>query len=338
MSDRDRHDRRRSGFTLIELLTVIAILGVLLALLLPAVQRAREAARRIQCASNLKQIALATHGYAGVWGALPIGMPLQFDVGISSVRTNHSLFIAMLPQLEQSPVFSALNFDVNIRDVVNRTVMTHSLSVLWCPSDPSIVKSTLLSEGMTARVSLSSYAGNSGIWQLWGMQDPVPQTRMNGLFQMVGSICPAQVTDGFSNTFLIGERDHGLLDPTWASWWHWWTTGNYGDTLFCAAWPMNPGPRAADGYARRYDVRDSAYIAGASSRHPGGCHFAFADGSVRFLRETIDTWPYDPATGLPLGLDPGKDEPFQLPADIRPGVYQALATRSGGEILSAESY
>src|SRR6188508_669090 len=117
------HHRPRSGFTLIELLVVIAIIAVLIGLLLPAVQAAREAARRAQCVNNLKQIALAAHNYLGALGALPQGMTFVKDArSPTGVFTSHSLFVPLMQYMEQQPLFDAANFDVNIFTAANATV------------------------------------------------------------------------------------------------------------------------------------------------------------------------------------------------------------------------
>jgi prepilin-type processing-associated H-X9-DG protein len=159
---------------------------------------------------------------------------------------------------------------------------------------------------------------------------------MNGLFHIRSAVTLAAITDGTSNTLLLGERAHSFLSNDSSLWWHWWTSGNYGDTMFCTLWPMNPFRRTSDIYGDSGDARTSAYISGASSLHPGGCNFAFADGSVRFLKDTINTWPYDQTTGLPVGLTFDPDGPYKVAPGTRPGVYQALSTRSGGEIVSAD--
>src|SRR5262245_13111427 len=110
------------GFTLIELLVVIAIIGVLIGLLLPAVQQAREAARRAQCVNNLKQIALGMHNYIDAQSVLPMGMPFRRRMFIDETWNNHSVFVALLLYLEQQPLYNAVNFDVNVACPPNRTI------------------------------------------------------------------------------------------------------------------------------------------------------------------------------------------------------------------------
>jgi prepilin-type N-terminal cleavage/methylation domain-containing protein len=134
------HRRRSSrGFTLIEILVVIAIIGVLVALLLPAVQAAREAGRRMQCANNLKQLALAAHNYVSAHGVLPQGtaahdLTAHADWG---AQPSHGAFVALSQYLEQGPIYNAINFDLSIFDIPNTTVHAVGLATLWCPSDPT---------------------------------------------------------------------------------------------------------------------------------------------------------------------------------------------------------
>jgi prepilin-type N-terminal cleavage/methylation domain-containing protein len=135
-----RNDHHR-GFTLIELLVVIAIIGILIALLLPAVQSAREAARRAHCTNNLKQLALAAHGYSDAHGVFPLGsfkQPPPVDPCRGSHE--HGVLIALLPFLEQRPLFGAFNSSVHYETAPNSTIMGAGLSVLWCPSDPLVAR------------------------------------------------------------------------------------------------------------------------------------------------------------------------------------------------------
>src|SRR5262249_20259921 len=132
----------RHGFTLIEVLVVIAMIGALVALLLPAVQAAREAARRIQCTNNLKQLALAAANSTDVNGCYPMGTTLNggffFLSGLwGGYIIPSGVFPALLPQIDQAPLFSAMNFDVHFLDPANSTVRRTGINLLWCPSDPT---------------------------------------------------------------------------------------------------------------------------------------------------------------------------------------------------------
>jgi prepilin-type N-terminal cleavage/methylation domain-containing protein/prepilin-type processing-associated H-X9-DG protein len=348
MTQRKPRRQPHRGFTLIEVLVVIAIICALVALLLPAVQSAREASRRAQCVNNLKQIALAMQNYVETSGTLPQGVSLQVDAhnpgGTTwdQMATNHSIFVAALPFLEQKPLFDAINFSVNMANVQNVTFHSVAVGSLMCPSDYGVLaKKTLPNPSFMdlgpAIMHYTSYAGNAGLWMVYPDQDPT-QRSMNGLFHVGSAIRFADIIDGTSNTFLLSERAHSLLDEESALWWHWWTSGNYGDTIFCTLWPMNSFSRTSDVYGTGGDARSAAYISGASSMHPGGCNFAIADGSVRFLKDSIRTWPYDQTTGLPIGVSFDPNGPYKVKSNTTPGVYQALSTRDGGEIVSADAY
>jgi prepilin-type N-terminal cleavage/methylation domain-containing protein/prepilin-type processing-associated H-X9-DG protein len=338
----------RRGFTLIELLVVIAIIGALIALLLPAVQAAREASRRIQCTNNLKQIALAAQNYMSAVGTLPQGMPFQVDANnpggtaFGQVLISHSIFVSLLPQLEQQPLFNLVNFQVDIFNAPNFTVSATGVSGLWCPSDFKAAEPGTLPDGGqldpgVTTMRYTSYAGNSGTWVLWYQQDFPPQSRMNGLFYLRSAVTFASITDGTSNTFAFSERAHSMLDADSALWWNWWSSGNYGDTMFCTLFPLNPFRKVLGGDPTG-DGREAPFIISASSMHPGGANFAFMDGSVRFIKETVDSWAQDPATGLPRGLAFDAAGPYKETGVVRRGVYQALSTRNGGEVVDAASY
>jgi prepilin-type N-terminal cleavage/methylation domain-containing protein/prepilin-type processing-associated H-X9-DG protein len=345
--------RTQGGFTLIELLVVIAIIAVLIGLLLPAVQSAREAARRAQCINNLKQLALAAHNYHDVYGTLPIGSPRMYDPILAPfqytipptngpiVGETQSVFVSMLAQLDQQPLFNAVNFSRSIYARPNNTIFATGVSTLWCPSDASVFGSAFTgvdSDYSPPLVKFTSYVGCTGMWfpEILQHYDNTTalKAQINGVFNYDTSYSLAAITDGSSQTILFGETAHGLLSADDQTWWHWWADAVTGDTLFWTLYPLNPHrkiPNISDEYSE-------AYISSASSFHPGGANFALADGSVRFLKDSINTWPFDPASGFPLGVSKTGGGVYVIGPKTQIGVYQALSTRNGGEVVSADSY
>jgi prepilin-type N-terminal cleavage/methylation domain-containing protein/prepilin-type processing-associated H-X9-DG protein len=349
------------GFTLIELLVVISIIAVLIALLLPAVQAAREAARRAQCSNNLKQLGLAAHNYVDSNGTFPMGYPLYvFPLrDPTEYSNNHSPFVALLPQMDQQPLFNAVNFPANIGDEANATIQATALNTLWCPSDPRVSQTDTMegwgngSPPMT--VTHSSYAGCSGFW--FHATEQINTTpslatlvaQDNGVFRVNSVSTMAAIGDGTSNTFLFGERALSTLNTANALHWHWWWNGYYGETLFWTMSPLNPAGKIRDNQSADPDPSphssflQDAYICSASSRHPGGANFAMADGSARFIKDSINSWAIDPVTGIPRGLTDGNGQfdgttLYTLAPGTQPGVYQALSSRNGSEVTSADSY
>ncbi len=340
---------RQGGFTLIELLVVISIVGVLVGLLLPAVQSAREAARRLQCTNNLKQITLATLNYESVWATLPRdGFLQQVSAGSGYFDSagypyiSGGVFVLLGPYLDQKPLYDAMNFDVNIFTAINATISATGLSVLWCPSDPGVSNSHTLPDGCfydpgPFTVNYSSYAGNCGTWNLgW---TPQYNGQLNGLFLKEAAVPIALVTDGTSHTMAFGGKAQAILPPADQLCWHWWPSGYVPDTQFLTLYPMNPQRAMAD--IPDFAGNDS-YLSAASTQHPGGCHFAFLDGSVHFLKETIDCWRIDPATGYPPGISIDPAPHWGGILHVAPGtrfpVSQALSTRNGGGVIVAGSY
>ena len=334
---------RRRGFTLIELLVVIAIIGVLVSLLLPAAQAAREAARRLHCVNNLKQLGLACHNYAETLGAFPIGSPIMVDPNpnLNFPVESQSIFVSILGQIEQSSLYNSVNFSRCIYAQANYTIYATGLSSLWCPSDATVNKPTqhtLLEPPASTLVHYSSYAACTGTWypELLAYQDLSNQARidqLNGVFTYNRSIPIAALTDGTSQTILLGERAHGILDPSDRDLWHWWADSSTSDTTFWTLYAINPQRKIGN-----VDVDfSSSYLASASSYHAGGANFAFADGSVRFLKDTIDSWPLDRATGKPIGVVESDQGMYSIGPQTRLGVYQALSTRSGQEVISSDS-
>ena len=379
---------RRRGFTLIELLVVIAIIAVLIALLLPAVQSAREAARRAQCTNNLKQLGLALSNYENAQGIYPYGMARENCGPNCAFYPNgyfvgSSVFVRMLPYLEQTVLANAYNSSLINWTADNGTVGATGLSVLWCPSDGLIggLHARFAGwgwDGSTQVLTYTSYAGNMGTF----CKVPVTITspaqhqavlnQANGVFFYLGwpgwnppvqpnpiaplnpgSVRPAtlaSIADGLSNTFGFGEKAHGKFsqvpDVYYSIDFYYdgaWVSGGFGDTLFTTLYPMNPFGRIGDNpnpngdFFYSYDAQEDNFAIAASSFHPGGCNFAFLDGSVRFLKETINTWPYNPSDGTPTNVmyNPATG---LFSAGPPSGVYQALSTRAGGEVVSSDQY
>ncbi len=345
----------RSGFTLIELLVVIAIIGVLIALLLPAVQAAREAARRAQCTNNLKQLALATHNYIDANNCLPMGDFYGRNVNGGLIRQNFGQFVALLQYYEQGTLYNALNTSLQIYLAPNSTVNGIGMSVLWCPSDGSVSgayypgKSGDGWDDSPIPMRYSSYAGNSGPYYYYpGGSSTFGLLNQNpGVFFHVGHplgtnrspVRLAEITDGTSNTFLFGDHSYtrialGKSDPYGPSW---WTSGWFSDTNASTLFPPNyfKSYAAALMIPSKFSNGDSNFENTFSSLHPGGCNFAFCDGSVHFIKDSVNSWN-------PLTIQyNGNSSPYtSVGGGILPrfGIYQSLSTPKGGEIVSSDQY
>jgi prepilin-type N-terminal cleavage/methylation domain-containing protein/prepilin-type processing-associated H-X9-DG protein len=347
-----RSSSRSRGFTLIELLVVIAIIAVLIALLLPAVQSAREAARRMQCTNNLKQLGLAAMNYESTYGSLPsgdYGAPRQSD---GAIRTGLSVLVRILPFIEGQNSFNTANFSYSATSAGNATVASTGVSGLWCPSDPVVAQSQPIdaSYGLPAGTNLvqyyTSYGGCQGMWSLDVLFSDDAKygpgfysrryANMNGLIFSSSTVRLAEITDGTSNTILFAERPHGQISNNTGdqTYYHWWNSGYYTDAMCETFYPINSqfrGLPLIDGST------DEDWVMTVGSFHPGGANVGFADGSVRFIKDSIQSVTFNPSDGsVPAFTYSG--HVFSMTTGYQTGVWQRLSTRNYGEVLSSDQY
>ena len=299
--------RADRAFTLIELLVVISIIGVLVALLLPAVQSAREAARRTQCVNNLKQIGLALHNYEGSHQALPPGYVSAFDATGTDLGPGWGWAAMMLPQMEQGATFSALNFSTNIEVAGNLTGRLINIAAFLCPSDrvepswPAVDRNLLTGAPIRVicQIAPSNYVGMNG------ESEPGPDGE--GVLFRNSRVAFRDITDGLSATIAVGERSHFLGPATWTG----AVTGallydDDGDAVGTPTVETGPGMvlgHAGEGAGPGANRSEPNQF---YSLHAGrGVNFLFADGHVAFLKATMNY-----------------------------KTYLALSTRAGGETIS----
>jgi prepilin-type N-terminal cleavage/methylation domain-containing protein/prepilin-type processing-associated H-X9-DG protein len=298
---------RRAGFTLIELLVVIAIIAILIGLLLPAVQKVREAAARMKCQNNLKQLALATHNYHDANGYLPISVS-PWGEGGPAPRTGRGWILESLPYLEQGNLYQSFE-PSRAGDMFSgqglmlcQTQMATVLSVLTCPSDSSDRVVTNHAQWGGIRTAATSYKGVIGTSNMGGGWPDSPSgtvdghntNKCTGLFfrnSYTVKITLPQIKDGTSNTLAIGEDVPSENIHSAA----FYANGDYVSTHA----PLNFFPKPPDpgNWPRVMSFR---------SGHTSGVNFAMADGSVRFLPDTTNRL-----------------------------LVQQLSTRDGGEAVSA---
>ena len=275
--------RARKAFTLVELLVVIAIIGILVALLLPAVQYAREAARRTQCRSNLHNVGVALHNFHDVHSHLPPGWNADAPDG----EPGWGWGAYLLHHLEQSAIMDhQIDLDAHIDEPANDEARQAVIPIYLCPSDTSLGNRFMLSGLHTPlfEVGRSNYAGVYGTGEV--EDDP---SNGDGLFYHNSYLRFADVLDGLSNTLAVGERSSRLGGTTWVGMVHGASEAMGRIVGSCDHVPNHP----------------TGHFEDFSSYHATGAHFVLADGSVRLIGSNIEHV-----------------------------VYQALATRSGGEPVS----
>jgi prepilin-type N-terminal cleavage/methylation domain-containing protein/prepilin-type processing-associated H-X9-DG protein len=323
----------RRGFTLIELLVVIAIIAVLIALLLPAVQAAREAARRAQCVNNLKQMGLALHNYHDALSVFPPGYIAAgpYVDGETDVSPGWSWASMILPQLDQSPLYSSINLWLPVAAPANTTAIVTNLSVFRCPSDQIQGSTFAVTDGFgntAATVASTSYADSTGSDAADVATGLNNDGLGNGLFFRNSNVTIAAITDGTSQTVMLLERAWGDAEGTWTG----AISGGY-----IMRGPFNPCPIAsslatylapclvqAHCHMINTNADSDSGLDDCSSFHPGGANILFGDGSVHFLRSVpndLGTYPNGATRYTPTSL-----------------ILQALGTRAGGEVVSADSY
>ncbi|WP_165246608.1 DUF1559 domain-containing protein [Paludisphaera soli] len=340
-----RSGRFRGGFTLIELLVVIAIIAILIALLLPAVQSAREAARRIQCTNNMKQMGLALHNYESVMSVFPPAYTAQSRTNGCTSSWGHTWSNYIMPYLEQGNKYNTLNFMHPAGFPPNTSVWEFSVAAYLCPSDTKAEQSRT-----TFKITQISYASSvgltEGIANGYGNATTAQNAHICGAILTEGMFSRnvhygiPQVTDGLSNTMMVGETSRFRDEPSAsrfniANLGGSWGGGDLGtparyvwsgDTRISggayvvprlnskafwgpAEWVTSP----ANGTNSVTWITDPRSLTlgqfGFRSPHPGGANFLFGDGSVRFIKDSIDM-----------------------------NTYRALGTRALGEVVSADAY
>lgn len=269
---------RRRGFTLIELLVVIAIIAVLVSILLPAVQQAREAARTAQCRNNAKQISIGLHNYHEAHGSFP---PAMFG---SSPSLGATAYILLLPYVDQTALYNRYNFDAYYGDAANNLVTKNRVGTFVCPS--MVVPREVPHVGC-AEIggAASSYLFNEGTASY---QNPSLGMFPMGSYAGNNPVRIGDVKDGTSGTIAFGETSYNFKNYVWGT-----CTGSPATTgtpkWGYARWGLGyPGGTLGNSSRRINDFTLSGTPTGYSSMHTGGAVFSMADGSVHFLSENID--------------------------------------------------
>ena len=289
MSSRRRKNSIR-GFTLVELLVVIAIIGILIGMLLPAVQQVREAARRVTCANNLRQIALAMLNYESAYQSFPNGH--SYRAGAAPIGHGWGWQTHISPFMEQNNYFNAIDMTLELGLSPNKELIANVYNGALCPSDSGAVKIFKVGGALSdPGIAKSNYVGCEGAFD-GSFLEGIPERR-NGMFGRNSDVKIGQVNDGTSNTFLAGEATwYGNGNRTGPGGFAW-------DTVWYGRANHQGLGRAGSTSAllRGGQSRINTPSLGASnarkrhsfgSDHPGGVNFAYVDGSTHFLQVNIN--------------------------------------------------
>jgi len=322
MSINCRKTLRHNAFTLIELLVVIAIIAILMGLLLPAVQKVREAAARIKCSNNLKQIGLALHNYENARQSFPAGYVAagSYINGATDTAPGWGWAAAILPYLEQDNLMRSIDFRLPIQHPQNAAAVRQVVKIFLCPSDLVPESPVIIPDGFGQTVLVaapSSYAACVG-----GDESSTSDRDGKGVFYRNSRTRFGDISDGTSNTIFVGERSGAYGTFIWAG----AVSGGV-----CRRGVKNPCPGNPNGWSPaptlvlahshlNNPISDTdGGLDDFSSMHTGGAHFLFGDGSVRFLRS------------VPGDNSDGSFTPASL-------IFQAMGTRSGDEVISGSDF
>ncbi|UUO06138.1 DUF1559 domain-containing protein [Blastopirellula sp. J2-11] len=304
--------KRRSGFTLVELLVVIAIIGVLIALLLPAVQQAREAARRITCRNNMKQLALALHNYHDTFLVFPSGNMSRTGVttdctpdGDQCQDGRASWTVLVLPFIEQQNLHDQFNFSLPMywgfnddytgtnpdcgTNNANFVPQTTPVTAFHCPSDP-LASNTSLTNNYMGVMGGDTYPSNNNGSAYNCRMNGSRLNYNNGMLYLNSKTGFQSATDGSSNVYLVGESKY-LFQPNFCCETAAWSSAariNNDDSLLvniaAATFQINSGDDPLANEVHMWDEMSGTF----GSHHPGGCHMAMGDGSIHFVSENIN--------------------------------------------------